>query len=364
MPALYQLAVLGEPSEEQLASVRACVSDAVGAFGLSIGTDVEWNVRPASFTPVQARTAAAVYFGHTNPAADGNLEHLRDRAIPLLPVVSNLQRVSDEIPESLRPFNCLDYGDGGAQRVATALLECCGLLRPQRRLFLSYKRTEARAAALQLFDEFSARVFDVFLDTHGVPPAADFQSVLWHRLCDSDVLVMLDTPSYFESRWTAAEFGRALAKDIAVLRVGWPNATACPRAATASRVDLAVEELDDASGRLEASAIRRICTQVEAVRSEGYAVRTVNLVSNLRIAIEKIGGRVLGIGLHKGVHLELPDGGRVTVYPTIGVPTAVTLHDAALNCANNSAAVVYDPVGRATWEGSLSCLAPRGHLVC
>jgi NADPH2:quinone reductase len=26
--------------------------------------------------------------------------------------------------------------------------------------------------------------------------------------------------------------------------------------------------------------------------------------------------------------------------------------------------VVYDPVGRATWEGSLSCLAPRGHLVC
>lgn len=26
--------------------------------------------------------------------------------------------------------------------------------------------------------------------------------------------------------------------------------------------------------------------------------------------------------------------------------------------------VVYDSVGRATWEGSLSCLAPRGHLVC
>lgn len=26
--------------------------------------------------------------------------------------------------------------------------------------------------------------------------------------------------------------------------------------------------------------------------------------------------------------------------------------------------VVYDPVGRDTWEGSLSSLAPRGHLVC
>jgi NADPH:quinone reductase len=26
--------------------------------------------------------------------------------------------------------------------------------------------------------------------------------------------------------------------------------------------------------------------------------------------------------------------------------------------------VVYDPVGQATWEGSLACLAPRGYLVC
>lgn len=26
--------------------------------------------------------------------------------------------------------------------------------------------------------------------------------------------------------------------------------------------------------------------------------------------------------------------------------------------------VVYDPVGRDTWSGSLACLAPRGHLVC
>ena len=26
--------------------------------------------------------------------------------------------------------------------------------------------------------------------------------------------------------------------------------------------------------------------------------------------------------------------------------------------------VVYDPVGRDTWPGSLSCLAPRGHLIC
>ena len=32
--------------------------------------------------------------------------------------------------------------------------------------------------------------------------------------------------------------------------------------------------------------------------------------------------------------------------------------------SGGGAAVVYDPVGRDTWDGSLTCLAPRGHLVC
>jgi NADPH2:quinone reductase len=32
--------------------------------------------------------------------------------------------------------------------------------------------------------------------------------------------------------------------------------------------------------------------------------------------------------------------------------------------SGGGAAAVYDSVGRDTWQGSLACLAPRGHLVC
>jgi hypothetical protein len=35
--------------------------------------------------------------------------------------------------------------------------------------------------------------------------------------------VMLDTPTYFESKWTRQELGRARAKEIHVLRVVWPD---------------------------------------------------------------------------------------------------------------------------------------------
>src|SRR5690606_5931770 len=156
---------------------------------------------------------------------------------------------------------------------ATALLECAGLLPRQRRVFLSYRRDEARGAALQLFDAIAARHFEVFLDTHGIAPGDDFQATLWHRLCDSDVLVMLDTPGYFSSRWTEAEFGRALAKSISVLRIGWPDVGASPRTLTASQLPLTKDEVNQDTGLLSEAAIRRVCEHLETVRSQSVAVR-------------------------------------------------------------------------------------------
>jgi hypothetical protein len=267
------------------------------------------------------------------------------RGIPILPIASTETAIGAEIPDRLKPLNCLTYAGHGAQRISTALLECVGLLPRQRRVFVSYRRDDAREAALQLFNALSARVFDVFLDTHGIAPGEDFQAVLWHRLCDSDVLIMLDTPDYFESRWTNAEYGRALAKNISVLRVGWPGVNASPRTATASRVDLAADEVHLATGHLSDTAIDRICAQVEIVRGQSHAVRSLNLFSNLQQAIECIGGTVTGVGLHNALYLTLPDGTDIVAYPTVGVPTSVTLNDAVVHAPGRTVAIVFDHIG-------------------
>lgn len=361
MAALYQLAILGSPADAQVSELEEIVGNAVGMFNLRLGHEVGWEIRPAVFDPNQQRSSAAVFFGGEDPPL-ANVAKLLERGIPLLPVASEVNRVSAEIPPLLQPLNCLAYTSGGAQRVATALLECAGLLPRQRRVFVSYRRGEAREAALQLFDALSARLFDVFLDTHGIPPAEDFQTMLWHRLCDSDVLLMLDTPGYFESRWTSAEFGRALAKGISVLRVGWPDATPSARTATASRAELLPEEVDHATGHIAEEAVERICLQLEEVRSQSHAVRSVNLVSNIRNAVQTIGGQVIGVGTNKAVHIQLPDGRNVVVYPTVGVPTSTTLHDASSNSPDQSVAVVYDHVGlHPRWLGHLDWLGQHIH---
>ena len=165
-------------------------------------------MRPSLFEPERRKAAAAVFFGAAE-APLANVESLLRRGVPILPVVSDITRVHDEIPTVLRPLNCLAYNVAGVQRTTTAPLECAGLLPRQRRVFVSYRRDEARQAALQLFDAFSARLFDVFLDTHGIAPAEDFQTMLWHRLCDSDVLVMLDDQ---RAKFRATEFFISLMK--------------------------------------------------------------------------------------------------------------------------------------------------------
>jgi hypothetical protein len=341
---LYELAVIGVPSDAHAEELKRCISQVVELFGLHLGHEITWQVRPASFTPAQKSPAAVAFFGGVG-ISEAGLDSLLATGVPILPVASADGRIGPEIPAKLKALNCLTYAGDGPQRIATAMLECVGLLPRQRRVFVSYRRDHARGAALQLFNELSSRQFDVFLDTHGIAPAEDFQAVLWHRLCDSDVLVMLDTPGYFESRWTSAEYGRALAKGISVLRIGWPDVSPSPRTATASRLDLIAAEIDPATGQLVEDAINRICSQLEFVRGQSHAVRNLNLFSNLQQAIECIGGKVAGVGVHNAIHLTLPDGKNIVVYPSVGVPTSMNLNEAADRAPGQPVAVVYDHIG-------------------
>jgi hypothetical protein len=345
--ANYELTILGAPSDAQLNALREALASGVEPFGLRLGDGVGWSVLPDQFAYAQGTPSAVAFFGAPG-APDVGLSHALKSGVPVLPIVSDLARVTDELPAPLRPINSLAWGADGAQRTATVLLECVGLLRRQRRVFVSYRRAEALSAAPQLADALSARGYDVFLDTHRVAPADDFQAVLWHRLCDADVLLMLDTAEYFVSRWTDAEFGRALSKGISVLRVGWPNVTASPRAATAAGVELSPEEVTVATGRLTEAAVDRIGDRLEAIRSRSQAVRDLNLYSTLKMYVERVGGEVTGVGPHKAIYARMPSGRDylpLVVFPVTGVPTSQTLQDAAERVADSAVAVAYDHVG-------------------
>ena len=72
----------------------------------------------------------------------------------------------------------------------------------------------------------------------------------------------------------------------------------------------------------------------------------------------------MGVGAHNAIFIRLPGEKEVIVYPTVGVPTSVTLHDASINSSKKSVAVVYDPVGlHSRWLGHLEWLGSEIHSV-
>ncbi|MBK5961287.1 molecular chaperone Tir [Rhodoplanes elegans] len=360
---IYGIGVLGSVTDQQRLTLQATLRGMLDDFGLVIGTDVV-VYDGASVNGRERRAAfAAAYFGgvpHTDLPA---VRDLISTNSPIIPILDPPQDFTTNIPEILHASNGLRCrpDDPELEELACALLECVGLLRRQRRVFISYRRIESRAAAMQLHDLTAARGFDVFLDTHDIRPGDPFQDVLWHRLCDSDVVVMLDTPAYFDSRWTRQEIGRARAKDIQVLRVVWPGHTPSRLTDMAETIHLDADALSGPSGPIRDEVADKIVLAVEHLRSRSIASRYLSITGRLRADVEKIGAKIEGIGAHRAICVRLPDDQRIWAYPVVGIPTAEVFYDIADKARRaeqlGAPVIVYDHIGiRESWNAHLKWL--------
>lgn len=213
-------------------------------------------------------------------------------------------------------------------------------------MFISYRRSESTEAALQLYAALSARLFDVFLDTHDIQPGKHFQEVLWQRLCDCDVILHLDTPKYFDSRWTDAEFGRATFRGIPFVRAVWPGVAFNDRAQMTDSIALdATDFATAASGHLNDSTIKKICDAVEGARTTSVAQRFEQLMEVVQSSIKRARGTIEGVSLRRSLLVRMPNNKTIAIYPSLGVPTSFTLHDATRDQHPPPVAVVYDDAG-------------------
>jgi hypothetical protein len=361
--SLYELAVLGAATPSERSALTATLAAMVGDFGLALGDEVLVHDADSLVGRDKHAAFAAVYFGGPGHLDLEAVRELVRASAPIIPSVGPDVDFAAEIPECLHASNGQRrrLADPAMSELAASLLECVGLLRHQRRVFVSYRRVESRLAALQIHDLLTARGFDVFLDTHDIRPGDPFQDVLWHRLVDSDVMVMLDTPSYFDSKWTRQEIGRARAKEIQVLRIIWPDHRPSKLTDLAETIYLDSSSLLGCDGPILDSVAETIVLRVELLRSRSIAARYMSITGKLRADVEKIGGRIEGIGAHRAIAVRLLDNRRVWAYPIVGVPTAEIFNDVAEKALRADQrevpVVVYDHLGiREGWSAHLKWL--------
>lgn len=353
---IYRIIVLGDEAAGIPPAIMTEIARVAQDFDLTVGNEIQ-VVNGSGAVPEPIATVG-LFIGSAPPPPLKE-KWILSANIPVVPVVSDLQNCSKELPKEITHLNAVGLSSPAAPAaIASAALECLGLLPRQRRVFMSYVRKETRDCALQLFDELSARQFDVFLDTHDVRPGEAFQAVLWNRLCDSDVMVMLDSQNYFNRRWTREEFGKANMKKAAILRVAWPGVVASESLSVTETIQLSAADFADEV--LNDGALDRIGDRIEVLRSRSIAVRHANLVGTVAAAVEQLRGKILGIGSRRRVEIELPRGKRVLAYPALGVPNAELLQEVALHAANTEAAIVYDHLGvHDRWIAHLKWLGER-----
>jgi hypothetical protein len=327
----YQIVLLDPGRSGNAERLRATLEKRLGEMGLDVKEWVAF-LDASTFSQRDPRApVVGVYFGGTASTDEdtATVQQLLDRQAIVLPVVQTLRGYTSSVPDVLHPVNGLELRpeDPDLEGIAGLVLEALSLLRQTRRLFISYRRAESREAALQIYDLLDERGFDVFLDTHGVRVGEPFQEVLWHRLVDSDMVLLLDTKEFLESQWTQKELAEAHAMSIGILQVIWPDHKR--KRFSELAVPHYLEDRHFASpSRLATSALGEIATLLESLRARYLALRHANLVRAFVQAARDL-SIAADVQPQRYILATGQSGKKVAVIPAIGVPTALQYQEIA-----------------------------------
>lgn len=351
MAPQYQVLLLGAESDDRL-SLRSLVQSQLADLGLASDTIRFIDEADASVRDPKS-PAMAVYFGSTAPMDTALIGELIEESIVIAPLVSDLKRATEEIPPQLAHVNAIERGPSasGVARIATLIFELFRLLRRERRLFISYRRRDSQPLAEILYDALDARGFDVFIDVRSVPPATDFQSVLWHRMSDSDVVVLIDTPGFRQSRWTTEELARANATNIQILHLLWPGQAEDSASSMSHFFSLRLGDFWTGfpfrGGSIRRETVQRICIHAENLRARAIQWRYRYLVDSFCDAARDV-GLTPAVQPERWILLDTPAVKPLAVVPAIGVPTSDKINEIfdAISSRNPAAIwVVYDSRG-------------------
>jgi hypothetical protein len=270
--------------------------------------------------------AFCLYFGiNSIPKPDIEfIEILLKDATIVLPIVEDLNSFGNLIPDELKNINGFELSSSKEiEKLVSCVLEGLSLLRLSRRLFISYKRNESSTVAIQLFEKLERNGFDVFLDTHSIRPGEPFQEELWHRMADTDVVVLLNTPGFLKSDWTTQELAKANVLSIGILQLIWPTHNLEREAELSipfqlSENDFGNKIFNDSKSYLTESTMDKIVDRVESLRA-----RKDNIVTEFITSANKLGFEI-NLQPEKFITLKLSNNDDIVIIPTIGVPQAFT----------------------------------------
>ena len=229
-----------------------------------------------------------------DPALTAVVERLFKINTPVVPLLVAGEQFDEVIPKTLHPINRLEWKDSHPSAKVTGwLLRLVGLTEKQRRVFVSYRRSDALHMGEQVWEELSKAGFDVFLDRFGIDPAANFQERLTERLGDKAFMLLIESPEARNSKWVMYEVDYALKHRLGFMTLTWPETKKrdwlVENIFEGYRTYLTDDELvkPDGHTRLTAEFIEKLTDQVESIHAAAMLRRRRQLLDSIIVELRR-----------------------------------------------------------------------------
>ena len=320
----YQLIYLGDIDNPACNTIREKLHERIREMGVLEGMFIDVFASNFHNNYQNKQPSFVYYFGKIN-------HHDRDKDIlstlmsngdPIIPLYFTKDGFYNEIPGVIQKMNGKQYHADNLDAYVNYALESLRLMRKNRKLFISYRRTDSTKIANQLFDALIRCNYDVFLDAYSIRAAENFQDELYHRLSDCDVLIQLYTAGFKDSDWCKQEIAAANQKQIGVVEIIWPDVELDKHNHLCEPFMLKPVSFDgdykNINSLLKDDVVNQLSYTVESVRARNMAARQDNLVGEFISEAEKQGKQLIQEYVYLIEHI---DGGGMRVFiPAVGVP--------------------------------------------
>jgi hypothetical protein len=137
-----------------------------------------------------------------------------------------------QVPEVVSKFHAFAWENIDSSReLANIVLENLGLTEKDRKVFISYRRSDGTGFAEQLFDKLHRYGFRVFKDDYSIEHGREFQKSLLQNMDEIGYLVFVETEEAHNSPWILQELNYAVKKHygVAVVRFEPQSKDATPK---------------------------------------------------------------------------------------------------------------------------------------
>jgi hypothetical protein len=233
---------------------------------------------------ITEQPALYLYYGVSDADATyKNLLNLKDLVYNLciLPIVKDTNQFKNVIPAELSSINAMQVETkGDIKKLRNYILCYFGLLNVNRKIFISYKRSDTETLAVQLYHALVDAGFNPFLDTRSIGTGVPFQEYLKHELSDSEIMLFLNSPNFILSKYTMEELNMASKLGVGIVQLKFKKSKTFQEAAISKVIE--IEGCFNSHVAYNDQLIKNIVSAIEKFRAEAFEQKRRTLIQEIR----------------------------------------------------------------------------------